>query len=258
MKGLLRRFIDINRSVCRWFDRVFLPKSYRQDGNQAFIRIIVPSHIPPGAKIYDVGGGKQPYLDVGQKQKLNAYVVGIDISAQELEAAPPGAYDERLCADITRLQGGGDGDIVICQAVLEHVRDTEGAMSSIASLLKPGGKALIFVPSRNAVYARLNLALPESGKRSILWTLYPSTRKGQGFRSYYHKCTPNDLVRLAAENHMILVQAHFYFLSSYFSFFFPAYLLWRMWIVLFRLIAGNQAAETFTLVLEKRVATCRI
>jgi 2-polyprenyl-6-hydroxyphenyl methylase/3-demethylubiquinone-9 3-methyltransferase len=257
MKGLLRSFIEINRTACRWFDRVFLPETYRQDGNQDFIQTIAPGHISSGAKIYDVGGGKQPFLDVGKKKRLSAYVVGIDISSQELEAAPPRAYDETICADIATLTGKCDGDLVICRAVLEHVRNTEGALTAIASLLKAGGKALIFVPSRNALYARLNLALPESWKQSILWTLYPSTRKGQGFRSYYHKCTPKDLVSLAEANGMTLLESHYYFISSYFSFFFPAYLLWRLWLVFYRLFAGHQAAETFTLVLEKRAAPCR-
>jgi hypothetical protein len=42
-----------------------------------------------------------------------------------------------------------------------------------------------------------------------------------------------------------------YYRSSYFSFFFPAYLAWRAWLLLFHTLAGEQAAETFTVVLQK-------
>lgn len=252
MKKKMRYFIDANIAISRWFDNSFLPSSYLMDGNQQFIKSIAPRYISPGLKIYDVGGGKQPYLNVSIKNKFGLYVVGIDIDGQELESAPKGAYDETICADISNLKGRGDGDVVICQAVLEHVQDTDRAISSIATLLKPGGKVLIFVPSRNAIYATLNRVLPEYIKQSILWSLYPRTRHGQGFKSYYHKCTPNDLIRTLEACGMVLLESHYYYISSYFSFFFPVYILWRIWILLFKFFSGNQAAETFTLVLEKQ------
>src|SRR5262249_9719381 len=76
-------------------------------------------------------------------------------------------------------RGSSEADLVICQAVLEHVADTGSAMSCIASMLKPGGVALLFIPSRNAAFARLNLALPSGFKRALLHGLYPSTRFGR-------------------------------------------------------------------------------
>ena len=41
-------------------------------------------------------------------------MVGLDIDADELARAPPGAYDETVCADITRHVGKGDADLVVC------------------------------------------------------------------------------------------------------------------------------------------------
>lgn len=251
MNRWIRAFIDANIAASKWFDRTFMPESYCKDGNQDFIAVVAPMYIHHGAKIYDVGGGKQPYLDVERKQSLGAYVVGIDIGQQELDRAPKDAYDETWCADISTVQGKADGDVVVCQALLEHVRDTDRAVASIASLLKPGGKALIFVPSRNAVYARLNLMLPEKLKRSILWSVFPESKHAQGFVSYYNRCTPNDLIAMAKSNGMEVSDAHYYFVSSYFSFLFPLYVAWRVWVVLFRMVAGKQAAETFILILEK-------
>ena len=250
--SIVRSFMNLNVRLSQWFDRIFMPVEYLKDGNQDFIKAFAPSYLKSGQKIYDVGGGKQPFVSLEKKTANQMTVVGIDISATELARAPAGAYDESVCADIADYQGRGDGDIVICQAVLEHVQNTEGAMQSIASILKPGGRALIFVPSRNAVFARLNLLLPQTLKQKILFAVYPSTRAAQGFPSYYHRCTPNDLVAMAKTNGMTLETGRYYYISSYFSFLFPVYLVWRIWMVLFKAAAGRQAAETFSFALIKK------
>lgn len=249
---LFRRLIDWNRKASQWFDRVFLPASYRVDGNRDYVDNLVRSHVRPGDLIYDVGGGKNPFFPAEEKSGLSLRVTGIDISEQELARAPAGAYDETLACDIAKLVGRRDGDVVICQAVLEHVKDTENAFKAMASLLKAGGQALIFVPSRNALFARINLLLPQGMKESILYGIYPSSRESQGFPSFYHRCTPRDFARMAHENGMAVEHARYYFKSSYFEFFFPAYVLWRLYQRIAVLLIGNQAAETFSMVMVKR------
>lgn len=249
--SFLRMFMNANISLSKWFDKQFLPTSFIKDGNKDFIVEMAPSYLRQGMKIYDVGGGKQPFVSLEKKAALSLNVVGIDISQSELDRAPVGAYDETICADIASVHGLADGDLVLCQAVLEHVQNTEGAMRSIASLLKPGGKALIFVPSRNAVFARLNILLPEKIKRKILYGVYPKARAAQGFQSFYHRCTPDDFIAMAKHNGLAEVESRYYYISSYFSFLFPVYLVWRIWVVFFKTIAGHQAAETFSMVLVK-------
>lgn len=249
---IIRSFITWNVSISKWFDRKFLPPALLLDGNQDFLLNFAPKYLSSNQKIYDVGGGKQPYIDVTKKQRLNLTVIGVDISASELAKAPSGAYDETICADIAQYKGRNDGDIVICQAVLEHVKDTPGAIASISSLLKPGGKALIFVPSRNALFARLNLLLPQKIKERILFSVYPTSRAAQGFPSFYYRCTPDDFIALANASNMELTAAKYYYISSYFGFFFPLYVVWRIWILLFKLVAGHQAAETFSMMLVKK------
>lgn len=248
---MIRTFINANIAASRCFDRRFLPEELRRDGNNDFLHEFAPKWVQANTLIYDVGGGKNPFLSVEQKQALHARVTGIDISKHELELAPHGAYDSIICSAIEQVRGTGDGDIVICQAVLEHVPDTQAAFLAITSLLKPGGVALIFVPSRNAVYSIINRLLPQSMKKKILHTIYPSTRRGQGFVSYYHLCTPKDFFRLASDNNLDVVEQRYYYISSYFSFFFPFFVTWRAWILLFKALAGEQAAETFSLALQK-------
>ncbi|MCC6792699.1 MAG: methyltransferase domain-containing protein, partial [Thermomicrobiales bacterium] len=205
----------------------------------------------PNQRIYDVGGGKRPYLTAHRKQQLRSTVIGIDIDRDELDLAPAGDYDETVAADIATVAGTGDGDLVICQAVLEHVRNVDGAVAAIASLLKPGGHALVFVPCRNALFARLNLLLPERAKRKLLFALYPRMSRHQGFPSHYNDCTPSALSRRAAAHGLEVERVTTYWTSEYFYAFFPAYLAWRAWLTVARTLRLNDFCETFTIVLRK-------
>jgi SAM-dependent methyltransferase len=248
--SLFRKLIASQIRLTRKFDG-FLPSQHLIDGNADFIDNLVPQYTFAGAVVYDVGGGKNPVIDAERKAQLGLKIIGLDIDAGELAAAPPGRYDHTICADIVSYRGARDADLVICQALLEHVLDTGHALEAIASILKPGGQALLFVPSRNAVYARINLLLPQRLKERILFGIYPHMRRSQGFLAHYDRCTPAALQALALRKGLRTVERPVYFQSDYFRFCFPIHALWRIWVLLFRSLAGDQAAETFSLVLRK-------
>lgn len=176
----LRKAIDLQIS---WSNRLdmLLPDIFRVDGNRSFVREFVHPYLTEGTVVYDVGGGKQPMIPVEAKTRLGMRVIGIDIDEKELRSAPPGAYDSTICCDITKYHGNADGDVVICQALLEHVPNVAEALRSIDSILKPGGVALLFVPSSNAAYAKLNLLLPERAKRAILFSVFPNPQRSKAF-----------------------------------------------------------------------------
>jgi 2-polyprenyl-6-hydroxyphenyl methylase/3-demethylubiquinone-9 3-methyltransferase len=247
---MLRTFLDWQLRLSRRFDRL-LPEFYRVDGNDDFRDNILPQYIAQGMLIYDVGGGARPYVAPSLKRRLGLRVIGLDIDATELARAPAGAYDATICADLTRYRGRNDADLVICQATLEHVRDTEPAFAALATIAKPGGRVAIFVPSRNAVFARLNLLLPERLKRFLLFSIFPAEAVGrQGHKAYYDKCDPRQFAALAQRHGFAIERQEHYFMSFYFGFLVPLHMLWRLWIVLFRALRGNQAAETFVMVLR--------
>ena len=134
---------------------------------------------------------------------------------------------------------------------MEHVRDVDLAFQGIASILKPGGLALIFVPSRNALYARINMIIPSKLKTKLLDYLYPEDIDHHGFPSYYDRCTPRDFRLLAEQHGFMIEEEHFYFVSSYFESFFLLYVLWRIWLLWFYLLTREQAAETFSIALKR-------
>lgn len=248
--SIFRKLVDINVRASHAFDRLF-PSRFRRDGNQDFLKRIVWEHVQPGQTVCDVGGGKQPFFSVDKVRELSLRVVGLDISAEELACAPAGAYSSTIAADICTFQGEQDADLVICQSLLEHVPDTRAALAAIASTLKPGGLCLLFVPCRNAPFARLNLLLPDAWKRRILFAVFPHTRHAQGFRSYYDRCTPSQFSAMAQEARLSLVELRRYHMSSYFSFFFPLFVVWRLWTLLTVAVAAGDLCETFSMVLRK-------
>lgn len=250
-KSLLRRFIDGQVALSRRIDAL-LPERFRIDGNADFLSAFAWKHIGTGQTVYDVGGGKNPLISASLKKERGLRVIGIDIDADELRRAPAGAYDRVICGDVCSYVGPGDGDIVICQALLEHVPDQRAAFRAISSLLRPGGKALIFVPSRLAAFARLNVLLPEKLKKKLLHRIFPQTIGPQGFRSYYSSCTPREFATLAEQHGMNVRETRLFYQSAYFTFFAPLHVAWRAWILAFYMVNRTQSAETFSMVLEKK------
>jgi 2-polyprenyl-6-hydroxyphenyl methylase/3-demethylubiquinone-9 3-methyltransferase len=251
--NIFRKFIDSQIFLSRYFDKIFMPKKFLIDGNQDFLKKFLPNvleNTPIQSTIYDIGCGKNPAISVEFKQKLQAKIIGIDWSADELLRAPVNALDECIEADICTYRGRSDGDLLLSQALFEHVPNVEAAFIAMASILRKGGVALIFVPSKNAVYARLNILLPHRFKLFLLHSIFPHTRGAQGFPSFYNLCTPGDFRRLARLKGFEVEEIRTYYLSSYFSIFFPIYLLWRFWILLFEKIDSEQSAETFCIKLR--------
>lgn len=245
-------FLNANVRLCRRLDRWF-PTDFQIDGNTFFLRHFAPASLKPNQYVYDLGSGSNPLVTVPTKTELNLFVIGLDISPNELDAAPAGSYDRSIVADLTTYTGNADGDLVICQSTLEHVRNAPGAMKAIASCLKPGATAVIFLPCRKALFARLNLLLPEAMKRRILFSIFPVTNDGHnGFPAHYHKATPNEYRRIAADVGLEVVDAKLFWKSSYFHFFVPLYLSWRAFQFGSRLISGDNACETFAMVLRRK------
>jgi len=251
MAELARLLLRSQFVLCEIVDR-FLPERFRVDGHRHYRREFVWEFVRrTGMTVYDIGGGKHPLFSPEQKRDLGLKVCGVDIDAGELASAPVGSYDEVICSNITHYRGRGDADLVVCQATLEHVTDNRLSMAALASILKPGGIALIFTPSRNAAYARLNLLLSEGLKNNLLAAVSPEDKDSHGFPAHYDRCTPKEFRKLAESNGLEVLRLRPYFISTYFAVFFPLYLIWRLWVLLFYAMVRDNAAESFSIALRK-------
>jgi SAM-dependent methyltransferase len=247
---VLQRLVRFQARLCEAIDTL-LPPEFVVDGNTHFQREFAPPYIRSGMIIYDIGSGKNPLISRECKVGLNLKVHGLDLDSDALASTPEGIFDGVICADITQFRGSGQADLVICQSVLEHVKDIGGAFAGINSVLKRGGIALLFVPCRHALFAQLNLVIPQALKRWLLFALFAHKKETSGFPAYYRGCTPGEMRGLAGPHGFRVLQVQPYFMSSYFSFLLPLYIAWRLWLLTLRLVKGEQAAETFSVALMK-------
>ena len=250
---MLRGFINLNIKISNWFDVTFLPVKYRQDGLKDFVNNVVPKYLKEDQKIVDIGGGKRPFVGTEVKKLKGMKIIGLDISPSELKQAPSGVYDKTVVADIgsnQKLKNIKNADIVICEAVLEHVVNTQLAVKNICNILSNQGTALIYVPCKNAPFARLNVILPEKFKKKLLHTLHPKSQHAQGFPAYYHNCTPSRMQQLFLENKIKDTKTFTYQQSNYFSVFFPIHFVWRI-SQLLKGVLKLDNCEGFTIIATK-------
>lgn len=250
--GITRTLISYNIQLSRFLDS-FLPEHLRTDGNYYFTNQLLPRAFVRGTTIYNLGGGSRPCIDLETKQRLNITLVGLDISAEELDAAPAGVYDRKIVGDLCDFVGDADADAVVCQATLEHVQNTRGAFRGLATSINRDGRVFLFAPSRNAMFARLNRILPQNLKRALLFAIYPNKAEGHdGFKAYYDQCTPSQIEAIARANGLEVCERRLFWMSSYATFFTPAFVLWRLSQLVSYAVLRDDAAESLTYVFRRR------
>jgi SAM-dependent methyltransferase len=107
----------------------------------------------PGARLLDVGAGRGRFVLSARAAGFDAF--GIEPSERgAAAAAASGAPVERV-AIADAVIAGGSVDAATAWHVLEHLDDPFGAMSRIASWLRPGGALLVGVPNLDSWQAHI-------------------------------------------------------------------------------------------------------
>ncbi len=247
---ILKSFFDLNRKISFSFDKL-LPRSMSIYGTTDFHERLLPAYIQDNWTIYDIGGGKRPFIFPEMKVDKNITLIGVDIDETELRKAPQNNYDQIIVADMTAYTGAGDGHAVISRSTLEHVKDTKSTIANMGSCVKEGGILIVFAPCRNALFTRLNDWLPESLKRKLLGALYGDQADVMGFEAFYDRCTPSKMKENIQEAGLKMEEETLYWMSNYFAFFFPVHILWRLYQVSVRLFGMNDLCEGFAYVIRK-------
>lgn len=209
------------------------------------------SALRPGMVVMDVGGGKRPIIASDLKASLRLRVIGVDISQAELNAAPPGCYDQIICGDITTAAALPEVDLVICHSVTEHVKDPSTMYLNIFRTLRPGGLVLAYIPNKFALYALVNAAMPNRISKALLGFFHWETKEEIGFPALYRRCYPSGFKALLSGAGFKIVRIQVTYRSEYGSFFAPLHATELAWQFFTSHLNLRNLCEAFTVVAQK-------
>ncbi len=152
-----------------------------------------------GKRVLDVGCGGGLLAEA--MSKLGAQVTGIDLGETTIEVATLHALDSKLdirylrqsveqhAAEQRAANNAGSYDMATCLEMLEHVPDPAAVIDTIATLLKPGGRAVFSTLNRN----------PKSYLMAILGAEYVLKMLPKGTHTYAQFIRPSELARWVRE-----------------------------------------------------------
>jgi SAM-dependent methyltransferase len=179
--------------------RVSLPDRYQSEWNAPFRREVF-QRLRPGVAVLDIGAGRQPSVDRGDRPEQTHWV-GLDLDASELKAAGAGAYDECIAGDVAVAIADLEGrfDLALSWQVLEHVRPLDQAIENVHGYLKEGGTFVSLLSGSWSAFGVLNRMLPaQLGVRLVERVMRRSANDHPVFPAYYDQCYGTGLLRLFA------------------------------------------------------------
>jgi SAM-dependent methyltransferase len=217
-----------------------LPSRYGYRMQDVFLEHLRPLLVP-GVQILDVGAGRAPTLGPADRPEGCRYL-GLDISSEELDAAPAGAYDAAYVHDIAApLPELHDLDVIISWQVLEHVGSLPLALTNLRAMLRPGGTLLAHFSGSFAAFAVAAQVIPHRVRVKAMarYLGHPEELK---FPTHFDHCHARAIRRLLGEwESSELVP--FYRGAPYFSFSRP---LQRVYLLYEDAIARRDAANLAT------------
>jgi SAM-dependent methyltransferase len=168
---------------------------YREDWFGPF-RETIRSELRSDIVVIDIGGGRTPAIPRSDLPPGTTYI-GLDLSGQELSAAPPGTYDRVVVANVTTPQADlkGRADLVVSFQVLEHVAPIDDAFTNIQSYLRPGGLFVAQLSGERSAFALVNRAIPHRLAKLIMERLLHDD-PARVFPARYDQCTYSALARM--------------------------------------------------------------
>ncbi len=231
---MLSRFVEVPAAgpwtVARRSLSGDLPERYRHKLQYEFDQR-VDAALKPGISVLDVGSGRRPCVPLERRPPGCTYV-GLDISADELETAPPGSYDRFVVADVSdRAELDGEFDLVVSFQVLEHVRPLDVAFENLRHYLRPGGRLIAQFSGALSAFGLLGRAVPHRLSRSVLHHLLGRDPE-KVFPAHYDRCWSSAVQRmLVAWTSAEVIPLHRG--AAYFHFAKPlraGYLLYEEWV----------------------------
>ncbi len=247
--GIVRKFIDCNKKISNDFLRRH-PLSHNENVNELY-KEAVKKYIKDDSIIYDIGGGKHCHY-INEIDKKNVYVCAVDISKEELEVNA--LVNEKIVSDVCKKipLPYGQVDMITSSSVLEHLLDPQAFFLNASESLKAGGMFIHTCPSRYAIFAVINRILPQKLSRKVLFFFLPEAKRTSGFPAYYINLYYKKIKKMLKKAGLELL----YFIPqyrqcSYFSFFYPLFLLTYFWDFLMKKLKLKNMSAYFLIVARK-------
>jgi SAM-dependent methyltransferase len=196
---LLERLIELSDTseAARERQRVArgeLPPRYADRWAVPFLAQAFPA-LKPNARILDIGSGRRPTIARELLPEGTEYI-GMDIDRSELLAAPAGAYDDYVVADVNLpIDVVGPFDLIMGWQVLEHVRSLADTVANLRALLAPGGRLVFIVSGRYSAFALLSRFMPHRLRVYAMARLIKSDPDTK-FPTVYDRCYASALERV--------------------------------------------------------------
>ncbi|HWF56521.1 MAG TPA: class I SAM-dependent methyltransferase [Solirubrobacteraceae bacterium] len=225
-----------------------LPDRYAYRMQDVLLERLAPLLVE-GVRILDVGAGRSPTIPP-EDRPAGCIYVGTDISAQELDSAPPGAYDQTVVQDISASPGElRDFDLILTWQVLEHVPNLAAALANLGSALRPGGVLLAQTSGSYAAFAVLARVMPHKLR---VWAMarFLGHKEEQKFPTHFDRCTEKAIRSMLAGWSSVEIVTH-YRGAPYFSMWGP---LRRLYLLYEDAIARRDAVNlgTHYLIIARR------
>ena len=123
----------------------------------AKLQTLMNTLLPQGKslRILEAGCGSTSHLHLPE----NAWLVGIDISLQQLERHT--CLNEKVLGNLqTHEWQSGEFDLIVCWDVLEHLPDPAEAMNRMFAALRDGGLVVLALPNRNSLKGLITRLTP--------------------------------------------------------------------------------------------------
>jgi SAM-dependent methyltransferase len=211
---------------------------------------LASSAAPP--RIVDIGAGKiTPYA--ADITNGSSEIIGVDLLREDLEANP--ALTQLIVRDVIKHgipQEAHSAGLITSRMVLEHVSDLNRFAREVHDALAPGAWTVHLFAARYSLFAILNRLIPESLAHRLLFTLRPESIDVGGFTTFYDhthaKAAKSVFQRAGLTNVDTEVS---YEISQYFHFFFPLFVLARVWETALDHL-GRENLGSFVLLSAKR------
>lgn len=174
-----------------------LPSRYGYRMQDVFLERLRPLLVE-NVTVLDVGAGRSPTV-VPADRPAGCRYLGLDISAQELDAAGPGAYDAVFVHDISDpLEQIKDVDVVISWQVLEHVSSLPRALSNLRATLRPGGTLLAQLSGSYAAFALAARVMPHKLRVKAM-ARYLGHSEEEKFPTHYDHCNARAIRKMLGD-----------------------------------------------------------